>query len=357
MRPNIVPALYCALASLAAFAAPAYCDVTMEERLSVEGAGLMSFANMNGHSVNTIANDRARMETDVQMQSKLIRAFARGMGPTAEIVRLDQDKIYRLDLKKKEYTEITFAQRSAQMKQAMEQQQKAQQSQQQNASGVDESQCEWSDPKADIKRTGEKSTIAGFDAERQIISATQSCKDKKTGQICDFGLTLDQWIAPKFSNAAEVTAYYRAYAQKMGIAATGSKDFSERAEQMFGRYKDIWKKIAAQAADMKGYPVKSSISFGIGGPQCQTTQAKSSDSESGSGPGGLAGQLGGALGGLFGKKKSAADAPAPATPPAPMPNGLIPMLTVATELVSVSSNSAGAQAFEVPAEFKKVNKE
>ena len=27
-----------------------------------------------------------------------------------------------------------------------------------------------------------------------MTTATQSCKDKKTGQVCDFGLTLDQCL-------------------------------------------------------------------------------------------------------------------------------------------------------------------
>lgn len=332
-------------------------DITMEEKLSVEGSGLMSFANMTGHSTNTISGSRARMESDIEMQSKLVRVFAHSAsGPKADIVRLDDDKIFHLDLKKKEYTETSFAEMRAQLQSAQEQQQKAQESQQRSATGVDESQCEWSDPRADVKRTGEKATIAGFDSERRIITASQSCKDKKTGAVCDFALTVDQWIAPKFANASETQAYYKAYAEKMGFAASGSKDFAERAQQLFGRYKGIWQEIAAKTADTKGYPVKSSIGFGIGGPQCQSTQKSegSDSSESSAGPGGLAGQLGGALGGLFGKKKKDEDAaPAPAVK---LPNAMVPLMTMTTELLSVSNASAAPDRFEVPAGFKKVAK-
>ena len=50
-----------------------------------------------------------------------MRTFARGVGQGTEIVRLDQDKMYSLDHKKKTYTEMTFAEQRAQMEKAMQQ--------------------------------------------------------------------------------------------------------------------------------------------------------------------------------------------------------------------------------------------
>src|SRR4249920_2463360 len=52
----------------------AFADVTIEERISVEG--LMKFANMNGKELTMVAGDRARTESDLQMESKLMRMFA-----------------------------------------------------------------------------------------------------------------------------------------------------------------------------------------------------------------------------------------------------------------------------------------
>ena len=156
----------------------------------------------------------------------------------------------------------------------MQKVQESQAAQQQGTSGVDESQCEWSEPKAEVKRGGEKALIAGMQAERVTIIATQSCKDKKSEQVCDFGLVLDQWIAPNFEQSEETLAYYRAYAEKMGFNASGSRDFAERAQSMFGRYKGIWTEVAAKMRDVKGYPVKSSFGLGVGGPQCQSTQER-----------------------------------------------------------------------------------
>jgi hypothetical protein len=345
--------LGCAIA--AALPLVAHADVTTEERISVSGFGLMQMANMSGKTVTTIAGNRARTESDLQFESGLLRAFARGVGKSTEIVRLDQDKVYSLDVDKKTYTETTFADYRAQMQKSMDQMRKAQESQQQGTSGVDESQCEWSEPKAEVVRNGEKATIGGYNSERVTVTATQSCKDKETGQVCDFGLTLDQWLAPNFEASEEALAYQRAFAEKMGVAAASSKDFAERAETMFGRYKGIWTEIAAKTKDLKGYPVKASFSMGIGGPQCQSTkEAQQAGGGQAAPPPSIGGALGGALGGLLGgRKKEQQPAPAANTPPPVMPGGLMPLMTVSSELVGVRRNPVDAQTFEVPAGFKK----
>jgi hypothetical protein len=342
----------------AALAVAAHADVTMQERVTV--GGIVSLANMNGTTTTMIAGDRARTDSNLQFQSGIMRAFAGGLGQSSEIVRLDQDKIYSLDPKKKTYTEMTFADQRAHMQQAMQKMEESQASQQQTAAGVDESQCEWSEPKAEVKRTGEKATIAGFQAEHVAIVATQSCKDKKTGAVCDFGLVLDQWVAPGFEQSAETLAYQRAYAEKLGLSGSGSRDFAERAQSMFGRYKGIWTEVASKMKDVQGYPVKASFGLGVGGPQCQNSQESHAQtqpqSDSGSAaaspPTSISGALGGAIGGLFGKKKEAQPAAA-ATPPAQMPGGLVPLMTVGTELVSVTAGAVNPQTFEVPADYKK----
>jgi hypothetical protein len=345
--------LTCTIAAI--LCATAHADVTLEERMAVSGMGMMKMANMSGKTVTTIAGDRARTDSTLQFESGLMRTFARGLGgQSVEIVRLDQDKIYTLDPEKKTYAETTFAAQRAQLQQAMEQSRQGQAAQTQAASGVDESQCEWSEPKADVVRSGEKAAIAGYEAERVTVTATQSCKDKKSGQVCDFGLMFDQWVAPTFEAADETLAYQRAYAEKLGFGASASRDFAERAEAMFGRYQGLWKEVAAKMQDVKGYPVKASFGLGVGGPQCQSSQeAQAAGGSASAPPPSIGGAIGGALGGLFKKKEPAQAAPTAAAPPATMPGGLIPLMTVSTELVSVNRGPANPQSFEVPADYKK----
>jgi hypothetical protein len=336
--------------AIAAVLPLAHADVTVEETMSVSGAGLMKMANMSGHSVQMISGNRSRTDSDLQFESGLMRALARNGGVT-EIVKLDDDKIFEINQKKKTYTETTFEQRRELMQAAMQKMQDAQGSQQQATSGVDESECEWAEAKAEVKKSGEKALIGGFQAERVTVNATQACKNKKTGEVCEFGLSLDQWLAPGFEASEEKLAYQRAYAEKLGLATTSSRDFAERAQTLFGRYKGIWAAIAAKAKDVKGgYPVKSGFALGVGGPQCQSTQQAQASGGPAEAPS-IGGALGGALGGMFKKKEQ--PKPAPTTAMVAPPNGLMLLMSVSSELVSVNRAAIAPQQFEVPADFKK----
>jgi hypothetical protein len=365
-------------AALLAFSASvALADVTVEQHISVEGTGMMSAGNMSGTTKTTISGERSRTDSDIQLQSRIVRMLAhRAVGPTAEIVRLDQDRIDRLDISRKQYTETTFEAMKARLQKALDKSKDDQGQAQENAKPMDESKCEWLEPKADVKRTGEKATYGGFEAERVTIVASQPCKDKETGAICEVALALDEWLAPKFTAREEEEKFHRAYAQKIGLDLSsgsgplGGGDINQRAQSMFGRYSGIWTEIRNKTRDVKGYPVKMSFSFAFGGTQCksgqgqqQQQQGSDSDSSSGSGPGGLAGQVAGKLGSLFHKKKDDSQGNAAAQPgqPAPtvtaLPDGLVPIITMNSELVSVSTDSVSAAVFDIPADFKKIDRD
>ena len=330
-------------------------DVTMKEHLAVEGQGIMSMANMSGTTTMSIAGKRSRTDNDLQMESRLVRMFARGVGANTEIVRLDDDKVFELNNAKRTYTETSLTERRAQMEKAMEQA-KQQQQKQPSPTGMDESECEWTDPTAEVNRTGQKATIAGFAAEQVTLVTKQSCKNKKTGAVCDVSLYLDEWVAPGFDAGEEVRSYQVAYAQQMGLM-NGGREVTERAEALFGRYKSAWAKVVDKMRDIKGYPVKTSFAMGFGGPQCQNaTNQQTADSGSGASesPGGLAGQIAGSL---FKRKKKPEETAAPTTPATPLPaamNGMLVPLKVTSELLSVSKDSLGADAFAPPAAYKKV---
>jgi hypothetical protein len=355
-------------------------DVTTQQRISIDGIAGMSIANMSGTTTTIISGERSRTESDLQLQSKIVRMFARGAaGPHVDIVRLDLGKIDHLNVGKKEYTEMTFEQMREQMQKAMGQAGAAQNKEEPKPTSIDDSQCEWSDPKADVKRTGEKATFAGFDAQRLTITASQACKDKQSGQVCEFVLLLDEWLAPKFVASAETQKYTRAYAQKMGLGTEAtSHDIAERAQSMFGRYKGIWSEVATKTKDMKGYPVKTTFAFAVGGPQCQSAQTSNSSTSNSSdssasqptNPAALAGQISGKIAGLFHKKSDtappadasagASGTDASATPAVtaapPMPDGMVPVITMSSELVSVSTAAVDPSVFEIPADFKKVER-
>src|ERR1700733_3344892 len=299
------------LGGILGFAAgTAQADITIERTTSVEGVGAMAFANMSGSSKTSISGDKSRTDSDMKMQSKIIGFLARNaVGPSAEIVLLDQDKLYHLNMNKKEYTETNFEQLRAQIQKMSDQMNSSENKQQPSA--VDQSKCVWLPAKVDVTKSGEKAQFAGYDAQRVTVTATQPCQDKETGAICEIALVLDQWTSADFAESSEARKFYTAYASKMGIDISNSQDVSERAKALFSQYKGIWTEVAAKMQSVKGYPVKSSFTLGIGGAQCnnsnsqqaQTSQADNSPQSSG----GLAGAMVGKLGGLFQKKKDQPD--------------------------------------------------
>ena len=337
-------------------ATPALADTTIEESLRIEGAGMMSMANMSGRTVTMVSGDRARMSSELQMESRLMRTFA-GSGETVEIVRLDQDKTYSLDMKRKRYTELSLAEQRQQMQSAMAQMRESQESQRQGTSGVDESECQWSEARAEVEQGVETATIAGHHAERTTIRATQSCTNPKTNEVCDFQIVLDQWLAPDAAPAAELQKFYAAYMQQMGLTAEGSPDFVQRAESLFGMYPELWGEVAATLKESNGLPVRTSVSMAIGGAQC----ASRPDTQEATAPGvgeAIGGALGGAIGGFLGRRRDAAardqaKAEAAAKPQADTADGMLKLMTVTSELISVSEASIPADRFEVPAGFKR----
>jgi hypothetical protein len=369
-NPTLNRALLASLsAALLLAASAAQADVTTESRIALTGIGPMAMTNMTGTSRIAISGTRSRTDMDIQLQSKLVKFFARNaVGPSAEIVLLDADKSYHLNLNKKEYTETSFADMRARAQKAQGEDGNGDADKRREPAPIDDSKCEWLDPKADVKRTGEKTTVAGFQAEHVIITAEQPCKDKETGAICEIALTMDEWLAPGFSASEEVQRYHKAYAEKMGVDAATLQDASNRAQAMFSRYKGVWAQVVSKLQGVKGYPVKSSFALGIGGDQCkqaqtaQHEQADGGDASSASSGGDATTQAIAKLGSLFHRKKTEssdqpADKPAQtaATPAAAVgPSGTVNIVTISSELVSVSNAAIPASAFTVPPDFKKV---
>jgi hypothetical protein len=333
-------------------------DVTVTNSTSVQGLGGTNFADSTGTTTTMISGDKSRTVTETKMQSKLVGFLARNaVGPTAEIVLLGDDKIYHLNIGKKQYTETSFEQMRSQIQQAQDKMSANADNRQQQPAAVDQSKCTWLPAQVSVNKTGEKAQVAGYDAERTIVTATQPCQNKDDGSICDITLVLDMWTAAGFAQSPEVRKFYADYASRMGFDQASLQDSSQKAKALFGQYQGIWTEVSGKMQSIKGYPVKNGFTMAMGGTQCKDPKAQQSQSSSGdsssSGGGGLAGAVAGGLGGLFHKKSDSDAPPPPAAPPVPLPPGEVALMTVTSQLVSVSTDSISPDAFAVPADFKK----
>jgi hypothetical protein len=166
---------------------------------------------------------------------------------TAELVDLNAEKIYQIDLKKKTYTVMTFAEIKQQMEDALAK------AKQQAAAQPDAPKP---DPKAQqqgqqpveyvvdfsLKKSGQKKVINGFNTEETVATVTIRQKDKPT-QDGALVMTTSLWMSnPRIAALKELEEFDLKVAQKLALQFD-----KEMVEQMRRRWRSIQDWVSAWA--------------------------------------------------------------------------------------------------------------
>ncbi len=342
-------------------------DITIEQQINVDGFGPSKFGAMEGRSSTAISGNKSRTEQQTQFKSRLLRALAKSSSTnTVRIVRLDAEVIDEIDVANKQYSEMTFQQMRDATAKALQDAQSQPAKQQQDApSGapVDDSKCQWSPPRSELKQSGEHASVAGTDTSRATITVTTTCTDPTKGTSCDFVFVMDEWLAADVPGTAETREFWRNYAKKLNL--TGDIDeMRGNSQAVFNRYKNGWGEAMKQAGSLKGFPLKTVFAMQFGGPQCKDDSSGGSGSSSSGGsdsssassvPTSPSAAIGSAALGLFNKmhKKDDSQQTAATAPVAP---GMVQMFQMSTETVAIRTDSIAGGTFEVPAGFKRVDK-
>jgi hypothetical protein len=205
-------ALGSALAVAVALTLPVSAAVKTRQKVSVKFEGMMgrmmSMAGMGGDpTTSTVSVVGQRMST-----------FDDRSG---QIVDLAEERVYQVDMRRKEYTITTFAQmrqqmeearkRLAEQSQSMDPQQQAQAEQAADAFEVD----------VDVKETGETKKIADQATKQVILTLTLRQKDQTLEQGGGFVMTNDMWLAPRVAALDELSAFQLKFAQAVFGEALG----------------------------------------------------------------------------------------------------------------------------------------
>jgi hypothetical protein len=333
-----------------------HADTTVEQKVTADGFGPMKIGAMQGKNVTSIAGDRARIAGDLKFNSKFLRILTHNAGAdNIQIIRLDKELEYQIDPAKKQYSETTFAQMREAMQKASQQVQSKTTSESREApSGapVNESQCQWSAPKSEVKQGTDHTVIAGAETKHITVTVTTTCLDKTSDTSCDFLNLIDEWVAPEMPGAAESHEFWRTYATKLNLKDTLSVAMRANAQQVFEQYKGAWGEAMNKAGAIKGYPMKTVFSMQFGGPQCVKQDGSKDKPAADSTPTSPGDVVGGLAVGLFRKlhKKPDDTSSVDSSPVAP---GMVQMFRMSTEIVSINSDSIPASQFEVPAGYKK----
>jgi hypothetical protein len=343
-------------------------DVVIKEKSVSEGLG--GFGNGTSSRTLIVAGDRSRSEDEATYTGRF-KTLAGGGKPrtTVSITRIDREVIWSLEPEKKKYTELTFAQ----LRELMQKGAAASDPAAQDAAARDAEMTFT----VDVKRTGAKETLNGFPAEQVIITCVGRPKHPaKDSENTGIRMVMDQWLTKNAPGAEERAQFDKRFAEKLGLDSELS-GIDASARQMYG---NGMKELAAKMKGLGGVAVRSTFTIEGSSPlaaapkpaqdkaereqarQQAEAQEKRQDQEDAKSLGSAAtsGGLKGGLGGFLGRKLTSAAQKKAEEKAEKKIEGMSssgtaaggPLLKVVTELISISTSSAPAGSFDVPAGYK-----
>jgi hypothetical protein len=314
-------------------------DVRADQKSRVEFAGLL------GRMTNMFGGKAAR-EGDTSSVAVKGDRKATLHEAAGQIIDLAEEKIYDLDLKKKSYKVTTFAELRRRMEEA---QKKADEDARKDA-GREKDKPAASDPNAkqmevdfDVKNTGAKKTINGFDTHQSIVTVTVREKGKTVEQGGGMVLTSDLWLAPTIAAMKEIADFDARYAQKLyGTMVAGvSAEQMAAAMALYPMMKQAFGKMTAEGSKIDGTAIQTTTTMdAVKSAEEIAEETKAGESE---GKTSVSGGVGGLLGG-FAKKmaqKKGDDAPKPRAT----------FMTMTSEVLKVVTDVSPVDV-AVPAGFK-----
>jgi hypothetical protein len=219
---------------------------------------------------------------------------------TGEIIDLSEEKVYRLDVKKKEYRVVTFAQLRKEWEDAKAEAQK-------NAEEMKKGQPEQEPPDreleftADVKETGQTKSIAGYDTREVVLTITGQEKGKTLEQGGGFVMTSTMWMAPHIAALDEIGEFDVKFIKAVygGDMAAQARDLAA-AFAMFPSAQPMMLKMSEAGTKLEGTPLETTTVFESVKSDEQMKQAQSQQS---SGGGGLTGRLASRMMGGAGQPK------------------------------------------------------
>jgi hypothetical protein len=334
---NVVVATVClaipALTSL-------HADVKTEERTKFELGGML------GKVVNIFGGKDAREGT---MTTVALKGSRKSMlnDTTGQIIDLAEEKIYDLDVKRKTYRVMTFAELRQRMEEAKAKAEKAAREEQakQKAEPAPASRPEDSvEIDLDVKSTGQKRAINGFNTSQVVVTVAVREKGKTLEQSGGLAITTDMWMAPRMPAIKELMDFEMQFAQKLYgpmIAGASPQDMAS-VMAIYPMLKPALEKMNAEQAKVEGTAILTTVKVEAVKSAEQIAQEQKQAEES-SKPN-LTGGVGGFVGGLArraAQKKVDGDGP--------QPRAMV--MTTTSELLKIATAASDAYV-AVTAGFK-----
>ena len=141
---------------------------------------------------------------------------------------------------------------------------------------------------ADVKETGARKTVAGYEARQVILTISGHQKGMSVEDGGGFVLTNDMWLAPRIAALDEQSQFMLKFAKAVyGETFAGDAQRMATAVTLFPTLKPLTEKLQAERAKLQGTPLTSTTTFeGVKSAEAMKQQAQQP-----SGGGGLSGML------------------------------------------------------------------
>ncbi|MEO8071306.1 MAG: hypothetical protein ABI652_07875 [Acidobacteriota bacterium] len=179
-----------------------------------------------------------------------------------QIVDLTEQKLYTLDVKKKEYKVTTFAElRAAYEKAKADAAKQAKDMKPEEKQQVEDAgkQLEF---EIDIKETGEKKSIAGYDTHEVVMTITGHEKGKALEEGGGIVLTNNIWMGPKIAALDESRDFELRYAKAV-YGESFAADMQQMAAMvaMYPAFTTMSTKMQTEGKKLQGTALSSSTTF------------------------------------------------------------------------------------------------
>ena len=314
-----------ALPLLTLAAATTFADVKTRDRTTVK------FEGMLGRMFNLFGGGKPAEGTTAVKGNR--KATLRDT--TGQIVDLSEEKVYDLDMKKKTYTVTTFEELRRRMRESQEQAKKEAEKEggkpqpQETQKPTKEFEIDF-----DVKDTGQKKQIAGYDAHETIVTITVREKGMTVEESGGMVMTNDIWLGPRIPQLKEISDFDVKYWK----ALQGPETVAMSAEQMaamvamFPLVSKAMERMQKEGDMLSGTPLDTTTTIESVKSTDQLTEAQASSSNS---------KGGGGLGGMLAKKIMKQEPP----------KARSTVVTTHHEVLEVSTSVTPAD-LAIPADFK-----
>ena len=282
--------LACAIAVpvMALTAGPAMAEVKTREKTHVTlGGAIGKIFNMFGGKA---AKEGVVATTAVKGNRK-----STSNGSTGQIIDLSEEKIYDLDFKSKTYQVTTFDELRRRMREARERAEK-EAAQEQGKEQKEEKQAQKEPQKEyevdfDVKDTGQKKQIAGYDAHEVIMTITVREKGKTLDDSGGVVMTADSWLGPKIAALNEVAEFdMRYWKQLQGPETLGmSPEQMATVIAMYPAVRQAMDRFQKEGTKVEGTPLAVNMKFE--GVKSKEQVAAAQQEDTPKTPSGLAGRF------------------------------------------------------------------